>query len=200
MILSENQIRADNQQERLIKIGWVTGFVDGEGCFSIGFIKQPDRPNRIGYKTGYQVAHEFAVTQGAKSLPILQELQKFFGVGQVVINRRYDNHKEHLYRYVVRKREDLIQIIIPFFQKYPLQTSKQQDFERFVSCMRIIQRSDHLTRDGLVKIAIITETMNHQKSRQDLIRILRDQTLDLDKNTSIEKDMVPSAWRHAGSA
>jgi hypothetical protein len=30
--------KADNQQERLI--GWITGFVDGEGCFSIGFVKQ----------------------------------------------------------------------------------------------------------------------------------------------------------------
>src|SRR2546427_13054721 len=26
-----------NQQERLVTIGWVIGFVDGEGCFSIGF-------------------------------------------------------------------------------------------------------------------------------------------------------------------
>ena len=41
---------ADNQQERLIKTGWVIGFVEGEGCFSIGFIKQPDRESRRGYK------------------------------------------------------------------------------------------------------------------------------------------------------
>ena len=56
----DNVMGADNQQERLIKLGWVIGFVDGEGCFSIGFIRQPDRRRRKGYKTGYQVAHEFA--------------------------------------------------------------------------------------------------------------------------------------------
>ena len=28
---SENLSDADNQQERLIKIGWIVGFVDGEG-------------------------------------------------------------------------------------------------------------------------------------------------------------------------
>jgi hypothetical protein len=44
---------ADNQQERLIQLGWVIGFVDGEGCFSIGFIRQPDRKSRKGYRTGY---------------------------------------------------------------------------------------------------------------------------------------------------
>ena len=98
---SKNVSRADNQQERLIKLGQITGFVDGEGCFSIGFIKQSDRKEktriRRGYKTGYQVFHEFAVTQGAKSLESLKALQKFFGVGRIYINTRRDNHKEHLF-------------------------------------------------------------------------------------------------------
>lgn len=113
--LCEKAIGADNQQERLIKRGWVIGFVDGEGCFSIGFIRQPNRVDCKGYKTGYQVSHEFAVTQGAKSVSCLQELREFFGVGQVLLNKRYDNHKEHLYRYVVRSRKELLEVIIPFF-------------------------------------------------------------------------------------
>jgi hypothetical protein len=42
---SDNPDGAENQQERLIELrGWVTGFVDGEGCFSIGFVRQHDRP------------------------------------------------------------------------------------------------------------------------------------------------------------
>src|SRR3990167_5913217 len=105
-MVSDNVTHAGNQQERLIKIGWIVGFVDGEGCFSLGLVKQHNRKEkdriRKGYKTGYQVFHEFAVTQGESSLLILQELQKFFGIGNVYINTRYDNHKENLYRYVVR--------------------------------------------------------------------------------------------------
>src|SRR3954449_7310407 len=98
---SENPSGAENQQERLIRTGWVIGFVDGEGCFSIGFIRQPDRKGRSGYRAGYQVFHEFVVTQGAKSVSCLEELREFFGVGQVLINRRRDDHREHLHRYVV---------------------------------------------------------------------------------------------------
>src|SRR3990170_2434013 len=56
---SDNVTGADNQQERLFRIGWVVGFVDGEGCFSIGFVRQPNRINRKGYKTGFQVSHRF---------------------------------------------------------------------------------------------------------------------------------------------
>ena len=65
---SDNSSAAENQQERLVKIGWITGFVDGEGCFSIHVVRQPYRSNRKGYRTGFQVAHQFVVTQGAKSI------------------------------------------------------------------------------------------------------------------------------------
>jgi hypothetical protein len=170
---------ADNQQERLIKRGWVIGFVDGEGCFSIGFIRQPDRKSRKGYRTGYQVSHEFAVTQGAKSVSCLHELREFFGVGQVLINKRYDNHKEHLYRYVVRSRKELLEVIIPFFQQNPMHSSKQQDFEKFARCVESIEAKRHLTREGLVEIAEVAQTMNRQKPRHELIRILRDHTPDI---------------------
>ena len=135
---------------------------------------------RRGYKTGYQVAHEFAVVQGASSLGCLKKLQKFFGVGAIYINRRHDNHKEHLYRYTVRKRDDLIRVIIPFFQKYQLKTSKLGDFENFIKCMRKIEKKEHLTARGVIDIAKITERMNHKKPKTDMIRILRNQTSALD--------------------
>ena len=176
--ISDNPTSAGNQQERLIKRGWVIGFVDGEGCFSIGFIRQPDRINRKGYKTGYQVAHEFAVTQGAKSISCLHELHEFFGVGQVIVNNRHDNHKEHLYRYVVRKRKDLLEVVIPFFRQNPMHSSKQKDFEKFARCVELIESGHHLTRPGLIEIAEIAQTMNRQKPRNELISILRDHMPD----------------------
>ena len=195
---SDNPTDAENQQERLIKIGWITGFVDGEGCFSINFIRQPHRYNRRGYKTGFQVAHEFAVTQGAKSLGCLHALMEFFGVGDVYINRRYDNHKEHVHRYCVRRRSDLVQTIVPFFQQYRLRTSKQGDFLKFAECLRLMETNSHLTRDGLIEMVEIAETMNHCKPRTEIIRILRDYTPNAD-DLFVGEDIVPSAWRHAGA-
>lgn len=173
-------MNADNQQERLIEIGWILGFVDGEGCFSIHFVKQPDRQEktriRKGYSTGYQVAHEFAVTQGARSVSCLEKLKSFFGVGDIYINRRHDNHKEDMYRYSVVKRDDLANVIVPFFEQHPLRTAKKDDFLMFTQCIRLIQTNEHKNVTGLIKIAQITENMNHKKSRQDLIRILNDYT------------------------
>ena len=174
---SDKVTSAENQQERLIEFrGWVIGFVDGEGCFSIGFVRQPSRPSRSGYRTGYQVAHEFAVTQGAQSVGALQALREFFGVGQVIANRRYDNHREHLFRYVVRRRRDLLETVIPFFRQHPLRSSKRENFQKFASVVEMIDAGRHLTVDGLIEIAEIAETMNRRKPRHELIRILRDHT------------------------
>lgn len=171
---------AENQQERLIEFrGWVIGFVDGEGCFSLGFVRQPSRPGRKGYATGFQVSHEFAVTQGASGVECLRDLREFFGVGQVLANRRYDNHREHLYRYVVRKRSELLETVIPFFRRHPMRSPKQQNFEKFACCVELMAAGRHLSVDGLIEIARVTETMNRKKPRHDLIRILRDHTPDV---------------------
>ena len=168
-----------NQQERLVDPSWVIGFVDGEGCFSIGLVRQPDRVSRKGYKTGFQVSHEFSVTQGAKSVSCLRDLREFFGVGSVLINTRYDNHREHLYRYAVRARDELLEVVIPFFQTHQLRTAKRTDFESFVRCVRMMVNGDHLTRTGLIEILEIMQTMNRQKPRHEEIRILRDHTSDV---------------------
>src|SRR3989338_814020 len=110
---------ADNQQERLLKIGWIVGFVDGEGCFSVSIFRNHTS------KLGWQVFPEFVVTQGKKSLQALEEIKDFFGCGVILLNRRRDNHKEDLYRFAVRNLSDLTHLIIPFFQKHPLRTAKQ---------------------------------------------------------------------------
>src|SRR5438034_5437875 len=132
---SDNVTGAENQQERLIEFcGWVIGFVDGEGCFSIGFVRQPDRASRKGYTTGYQVFHRFIVTQGERSRSCLEELREFFGVGRIFLNQRHDNHREHLYQYLVGRRLDLVETIVPFFHEHPLRSAKRYDFEQFASC------------------------------------------------------------------
>jgi LAGLIDADG endonuclease len=176
----DNVTGAENQQERLIEFrGWVIGFVDGEGCFSIGFVRQPHRTNRRGYKTGYQVSHEFAVAQGASGIACLENLREFFGVGDVQSNRRYDNHREHMLRYAVRRRNDLLEVIIPFFREHPMRSPKQQNFEKFSRCVELMAAGRHLSADGIVEIAEITQTMNHRKPRHDLLRILRGHTPDV---------------------
>jgi hypothetical protein len=173
-------VEPDNQQERPITTDWVVGFVDGEGCFSIGLVRQPDRPNRKGYRTGYQVTYDFTVTQGAKSLGCLADLRQFFGVGYVYRNTRQDNHTEDLYQFNVSRRQDLLEVVIPFFSRHQLRTAKREDFEKFSRCLAIVSEGRHKTHAGLVEILEIAQTMNRRKPREDVIGILRGHTPNSD--------------------
>ena len=96
----------------------------------------------------------------------------------MLVNQRYDKHTENLYRYVVRRPTDLLETVIPLFKQYPLRSSKRDDFSKFVACVQMVAAGQHLTREGLVEIAQIAETINRRKSRTELIGILRDYTPD----------------------
>lgn len=154
---------ADNQQERLIFSGWVVGFIDGEGCFSVSIQKSPNT------RLGWQVFPEFVVTQGEKSLPTLKKIKDFFGCGNIFVNKRYDNHKENIYRYCVRSIGDLEGRIIPFFSENSLQTAKKIDFEIFKSAMKLIKRKKHLTMNGIKEIAKLSQQMNRKKPSRILV-------------------------------
>ena len=142
---SKNATGADNQQERLKIIGWIVGFSDGEGCFSVSIFK-----NKTA-KIGWQVMPEFVITQGEKSLKALKDIQKFFGCGKIYINHRYDNHHEHLYRYCVRCMNDLKEKIIPFFEENNLRTAKIKDFRKFKKAIKLMDKKIHLKLDGIEK-------------------------------------------------
>ena len=151
---SKNALSADNQQERLE--GWIVGFVDGEGCFSVSIIKNSTT------KSGWQIFPEFVVTQGERSIDSLFIIKKYFDCGKIYINRRKDNHKENICRYCVRSIHELSDKIILFFQKNRLQTAKKSDFGKFVTIIRMIKEKEHLKNSGKIKIAKIIQEMNRR--------------------------------------
>ncbi len=169
MLGSDNVSGAENQQERLMTADWVVGFVDGEGCFSCPIYRHRSMTLR------WQVRPEFAVVQGESSRDVLEDLVRFFGCGKVFRNRRHDNHREDLFRYCVQRIGDLRDVIVPFFERHPLRTSKRDNFDKFAEIIRLMGLRRHLSVAGLIEIAEIAETMNHRKP-SEVLRILRDHT------------------------
>ena len=153
---SDNPFGADNQQERPGFEQWIVGFVDGEGCFSICVVR-----NR-GCRLGWQVQHEFSVTQTSVSVRALESILEYFGCGRLIENSRRDNHRATLMRFSVKRRADLIDRVIPFFEEHPLITAKRADFEKFAHIVRSMERGEHLELEGLTRIARLTESMNRR--------------------------------------
>ena len=159
-VRSENLSGADNQQERSGLEQWVVGFVDGEGCFSISVVR-----NRL-CRLGWQVQPEFSVTQLASSRSALELLIEEFGCGRVIEQHRPSSHHEPLCRFSVKRRRDLVDRLVPYFEEHPLRTAKKADFVRFAAVLHMMEAGEHLELDGLRRIAQMTEQMNRrQQSR-----------------------------------
>ena len=144
---------ADNQQERL-DINWIVGFVDGEGCFHIS-INKLDKMS-----LGWQVLPEFRIVQSENNEQVLYKIQEYFGFGKVTLNRedRHGIRKE----YRVRGLQNLNKLTL-FFQNYPLQTkTKKQSFEIFSKVIKMMNNKEHLTQEGLNKIANMITLMNRK--------------------------------------
>ena len=146
---------ADNQQERPSGIAsyYITGFVDGEGCFSITIQRSKN------VKLGIQVIPEFHVSQHQNRTEVLRAIQKRFSCGYIKPNNPR-NPKDLTSVYVVRNLADLQNKVIPFFQKYPFISSKQQDFEKLSKVVNMMSKGEHLKRDGLAAILKLAFSMN----------------------------------------
>ena len=132
---------------------WVVGFVDGEGCFYVGFNEHPEM------KTGIQVLPEFRVVQHKRDIQVLYGLKRFFKHG--VVRQNHDDRWELR----IRKLEGL-KPVINFFRKHPLKTKKSVDFQKFAKIIHLIELKKHLTIEGLLEIIEIAKKMNTGKSRK----------------------------------
>ena len=133
--------------------GWVTGFVDGEGCFHVAINPQPEMT------VGYQVLPEFTVVQHERDIQVLHALKAFFGCGVV-----RTNHGNRM-AYRVRGKEQLLRTIIPFFEQHPLKSRKHVDFLKFRDVLLMMEKGEHLTVEGLAKIREIAAQMNRGQLR-----------------------------------
>ena len=132
---------------------WITGFVDGEGCFHVGMNRYPDM------RTGYQVLPEFTVVQHERDIQVLYALKRHFGCGVV---RR--NHGDRM-AYRVRGHKHLLERVVPFFLKHPLKTKKRIAFEKFRRIVLMMEAGEHLTSEGVERIRHIASQMNRGQSR-----------------------------------
>ena len=133
--------------------GWITGFVDGEGCFHVGVNAHADM------RAGYQVLPEFTVVQHERDAQVLHALKAYFGCGVV-----RKNHGDRL-AYRVRSLEHLLQRIAPFFIQHPLKTRKNVDFLKFRDVLLMMEQGVHLEPAGIENIRDIAAAMNRGQPR-----------------------------------
>jgi hypothetical protein len=134
---------------------YVSGFVDGEGCFTVSISP------RAKLLVGWEVRPSFSVSQNGDRAEVLQLIQSLFGCGSI----RPDRSDKTL-KWETRRLEHLLGRVVPHFERFPLLSGKQCDFERFASVCRLMAGGAHRTRPGLVEIVELARTMNPSGTRR----------------------------------
>jgi hypothetical protein len=63
-------------------------------------------------------------------------------------------------RFNVCKTSDILNVIIPFFDKYPIIGNKRLDYEDFCKVAYLVKDKTHLTSEGIEVIKSIKARMN----------------------------------------
>jgi hypothetical protein len=129
---------------------YIVGFVDGEGCFSITVNKNGNALPEI------RLLFEIELREDDEA--ILQQIKDVLGCGNVYrLNyQRYDKWRPHV-KYKVSNFPDIVGKVIPFFQQYPLQAKKRQQFEKFCTVAIMMAHKEHLLPQGIAEIKRIRQ-------------------------------------------
>ena len=145
---------AGSLQGRVDLPSYISGFVDGEGCFTVSISPRPTLLVR------WEVRPSLSVSQNGDRVEVLLLMQEYFGCGSLRPDR-----SDKTVKWEVRSLPLLVERIVPHFRQYPLQSGKRQDFELFASVCERMARGDHRTLDGLVEIVRHAGRMNPSGKR-----------------------------------
>lgn len=159
--MREKATGAGNQQERSVvemippNTGWyLAGFTDGEGSFNVSTINRNQ-----DFKTGWKISLSFNISQ--RDVTVLQVFLEHLQCGSL------RKRKDGVTYYEVRRLDDLINIVIPFFERFLLKSvSKRKQFEVFRSIVELVARKEHLSSQGLEKIFLLRQSIKVARKRK----------------------------------
>ena len=128
---------------------YLSGFTDGEGSFCVYFSP------RSRMTLGWEVRPSFSVGQNTSRPEVLNLFLQYFKCGSL-----RPNIGDNTMKFEIRSLKPLLEIVIPHFKKYPMLSSKQKDFERFVIICNLLSQKAHLTIYGFKEIVDLAFEMN----------------------------------------
>jgi hypothetical protein len=134
---------------------YISGYVDGEGCFTVSIAP------RATLHVGWEVRPSFSVSQNGDRAEVLHALQAHFGCGSIRPDR-----SDRTLKWESRRLEDLLERVIPHFEKFPLLSGKRLDFERFAHVCRLMAEGAHRNRSGLEEVVELARAMNPSGKRR----------------------------------
>ena len=125
---------------------WISGFTTGEGSFTYSRRNRKKADGEI--VKDYTLVYE--VSQRSDSLHVLNSIAKHFEHGRVYSETR------GVSKYRLVTRDQILDTLVPFFEKYPLEGNKNMQYELWIQIVKLLQttgRSEqrNISVDELIK-------------------------------------------------
>ncbi len=160
-------IGKEQTQASILSPDYVAGFIDGEGSFSICINKQKTT------RSGIEIRPEFAIEVRADDREILERIMVTIGCGKIYdcSYERYGWFPHTKYR--ISSYKLLVEYLIPFLDKHPLQAKKAVTYKLFREIVLMVYRKEHLTSKGVrtIKKLRIKIRKNGKKQKMGTARI-----------------------------
>nr|AMX22268.1 LAGLIDADG endonuclease [Cryphonectria parasitica] len=128
---------------------FITGLTDAEGSF-VSIVRM-----NSSYRQGWRVDVLFQIGLHQKDLELLKSIKAYFGgTGSIV------KADKGMYTLRISSLKDILTYIIPHFDKYPLITQKKADYLLFKDIVLMMEKGEHLKKEGLQSIVNIRATLN----------------------------------------
>lgn len=129
----------------MLPASYIVGLTEGEGCFLVCLRKD----NRIDLR--------FFITQAIGNKDLLDKVREYFGVGSVYQKKSAKNGRLPAYVFEVTKRDDIFNIIIPFFKKHKLLGIKAKSFKSFCEISELVKGRQDIRKLTLEELRFISE-------------------------------------------
>jgi hypothetical protein len=143
---------------------YVAGFIDGEGCFSISVGKHKTLKRRS------EVRPEFEIELRADDREILERICITIGAGRIY-DLSYERYGwlPHV-KFKIGGRREMVEHLFPFLDVYPLQAKKRHDYRIFKEVVLMMQRKEHLTDVGYVRILALRDQIRKEGKKKNTYR------------------------------
>lgn len=111
----------------------IVELANNDACFDLQFRKDT-KNERTGSPTYYRWKTQFVITTQKENIKVLQKAKKIIGCGNVSVTGGQA-------RFSVQKIDDIIEAVIPYFNKNKLSGKKKSDFELWQKAAGIIYKN-----------------------------------------------------------
>ncbi len=140
-------------QRKKLNPNYVSGFIDGEGSFSVSIGKHKT------LKRGFEVRPEFEIELRKDDQEILERLLVTIGIGRIY-DCSYERYGWYPHaKYKITSIWDMKEYLFPFLDKYPLQAKKAKSYVLFKEIVLMICEKKHLCDEGFNKIVKLRDEL-----------------------------------------